>query len=516
MNRVLLFLQATDIRTIAVTLSCLFSIVIIITTPIPNDDAFAYLRAAEFFSEQGLNETLSSYGWFGYSVLIALVSQVIPFGLMFSAYLINILAFALLTHAFITLALEFRQAPVVGYAAAAVILFFPTISEMRYYLIRDFAYWAFCLTALVQLIRFNRTGHLLHAIGWLAAMTAAIFFRLEGLIILALSPFALLLPAGASNRKKTPMLFLLFGLILAGGFLTLVVFMLAGVNLVEIFNFTYRWYLPLLSNYPDTVATAAESLQQTARVSDELQGFSGKGVFVLIIGYGYTVLANLILTLGPPASAFLMYGFVTRRQSLPEECRGPWLGFLLGALLALCIFVSIMQFLTTRYAVMAALLLLSLLPLTIDNLYASARAHEKEKLFRTTCAVLLVYFAIDSLVTFGYSKRYIDEAAQWSGENIAAGETLITNSFAVAYYSGRVEAYDKIKTDPVETLQVLEGMTNISYLALALSHDDSHIREVLSEQGKFSELARFANSREDEVIIYRINNSANNSANNSF
>jgi hypothetical protein len=151
-----------DTRLIAVAISFLFSLIVIVGSPIPNDDAFSYIRAAELFNSQGLEAVLTSYGWYGYSVLISLVGKILPIGLISSAHLLNMLSFALLVYAFITLASEFRQTETVKIFAAIVILCFPTINEMRYYLIRDFAYWGFCLTALVQLIRYNKTQHLLY------------------------------------------------------------------------------------------------------------------------------------------------------------------------------------------------------------------------------------------------------------------------------------------------------------------------------------------------------------------
>lgn len=496
------FLQRGDPRLAAVVASCLISLVTIADNPIPNDDAFSYLRAAELFRTQGLEAMLSAYGWYGYSVLIALVNGIFPIGLINSAHLLNMLAFALLTVTFISLVAEYRDEPRVKLFAALVILLFPTINELRFNLIRDFGYWAFCLAALLQLIRFGKSGRPLHAAGWLLAMAGAVFFRLEGLVILALSPFALLVPWSLPHRGRR--LLVLGGLLLAGTATILLLFFLAGINLIEVFRFAYRWYLPLLAAYPDTLASAASGASLSEHISPQLAMFAGKGLIVLLAGYLYAVAATLVMTLGPPVALFLVYTWLTGRQRLDEAAKWPWLFFTGASLLSLLLFVSIMQFLTTRYAVMTALLLLTLMPLALDNLYLAAQASGRLQTCRRMAGFWLVYFVVDSLVSFGYSKAYIEEAIAWSRDNMAPGSTLQTNNFAVAYYSGLVAAYDEVDIDPAASLAALGGS---GYLVLELSHDELALREQLAGRDDLAELAAFANTRGDAIIIYRLSSS---------
>lgn len=493
-------LQSLDIRLGAIVLSVLFSLVVIAGSPIPNDDAFSYIKAAELFNAQGLDAALSTYGWYGYSVLISLTDSLLPLNMVNSAHLVNSLSFALLVYAFITLAMEYRQTRAIEFFAAVVILCFPTINEMRYYLVRDFAYWAFCLVALVQLIRFSKNGRLINAGGWLLAMAAAVFFRLEGLLILALSPFALLIPGQALDQRARKFLSLM-ALIFAGTLLTLLIFLLAGINLFTIFSFAYRWYLPLLAEYPDTLTGAAENTNLSIHISEQLEAFSGKGKLVLILGYLYSVLANIGMSLGPPASLFLIYGFISGKQKLTMASKWPWLLFLGSSLLALFLFVSIMQFLTTRYAVMTALLLLSLMPLTLESLYLQAKQSGKLLLFQRLLAGIVFFFLVDSLVSFGYSKQYIQDAINWSEDNLPDNSALLTNNFAVAYYSGRVEDYDKINKDPAETLALL---SDHHYLVIDVDFDEREIHERLMANSDLSELTRFSNRRNDAIIVYEI------------
>lgn len=503
-------LQSIDLRYIAILVSCFFSFIVIANSPIPNDDAFSYLKAAELFNEQGLNATLVTYGWYWYSVIIACLNNILPLGLMTTAHLVNMLSFALLVYAFITLATEYKATNTVKFFAAVVILAYPTINEMRYFLVRDFAYWAFCLTALIQFIRFNKTGARVHALGWTIAMAAAVLFRLEGLLLMAITPFALFMPGKYSSKdysgkQRASMFITLLFLGLATAGLILLLFTLAGINLFEVFNFTYRWYLPLLTEYSSTLSGAADvagdSTSLSFHISEEVESFTGKGLIVLFAGYLYSIISTVFMTLGPPVCLFLGYGFFTGKISFHPESKSLYWFFLGSTLLTLFIFVSIMQFLTTRYAVMASLLLLSLCPMVLESLYLQAQQNGKQNLFRLAFRICVLYFAADSLISFGYSKTYIKDASFWARDNIPLTSSVKSNSFAVAYFSGLIPEYDAINTDATEILPALAAQ---DYLIIDLPNDEVSARQMLLNYSGLEELARFSNKREDAIIIYQL------------
>ncbi len=85
----------------------IFSWLVTSSQVVLNDDAYSYLKAAEIFSDQGLKSTLGLYGWYGYSVVIAMADSILPTTLINSAHLFNALCFVLLTWFFITLVNEF-------------------------------------------------------------------------------------------------------------------------------------------------------------------------------------------------------------------------------------------------------------------------------------------------------------------------------------------------------------------------------------------------------------------------
>ena len=93
-------IQRIDIRLLAVGFSLLTSLFIATGSTLPNDDAYRYIRTAEIALSEGLSAAIENYAWAGYSLLIALVSQ-IGLDLFTAAYLINACFYGLLVYSFI-------------------------------------------------------------------------------------------------------------------------------------------------------------------------------------------------------------------------------------------------------------------------------------------------------------------------------------------------------------------------------------------------------------------------------
>ena len=62
----------------------------------------------------------------------------------------------------------------VHWLGALTILAYPLINEMRYFLIRDFAFWGFALLSLLHLVRYHQHGRWHNALYWCLALLTAI------------------------------------------------------------------------------------------------------------------------------------------------------------------------------------------------------------------------------------------------------------------------------------------------------------------------------------------------------
>jgi hypothetical protein len=490
----------TSIPLWAVLISCVFSIFSISTNPLLNDDAYGYLRAAEIFNTDGIRPVLDQYGWYGYSILIALADRVLPGELVASAHILNTLAYALVVFAFIKICSESQASRRIELFAALTILSFPLLNEMRYFLIRDFAFWAFTLLGLLLLLRLARNRKPLTALYCGLALLAATVFRLEGLLLVAVAPLSLLASPGSriANLRLAAKLLLVLSSALVAVF---VLALLAGVNLLDIAQYAYRFYLPLLFNFEALVSSTALNLSQLLFATDNFPGSSNAehGFVVLAFAYSYTVLANLVNALGVPLSALLVYSYLRGYLRPPLHLRWALSAYVTASVLALLCFVLIMHFLTQRYATLLCLLLLTLVPTALNNIYEHALANNARRKFHIIFGTLCAYLLIDSLISFGYSKQYLEDASAWAAAELPSAANIHTNNYALAYTSGRIPEYDKIS---LNTQEILQESRSDDYIMLDVKHDETTIKHQLDENPQLQLLQSFANKRGDEVRIY--------------
>lgn len=493
--------SSAPIALLAVLLSCLFSFVVILQNPLLNDDAYGYLRAAEVFATNGAQTVLETYGWYHYSFLIAWLDRVLPGDGLFAARVLNTALYALLTWIFIRLARELRDTPRVQLFAAACILLFPLVNEMRYFLIRDTGFWAFALLSVVFLIRYRATATLGNALGWCASLCLAAAFRLEALLLLALAPLSLLLPctqlAPAERGRRFARLLGVLGAVAA---LVLAAAFAAGFNLFALIAFAYRYYLPELAELLPGIRATAEGVGAAMFRPDNFPGEHSAihALPALLVGDLLALVTNLVNALGAPATLFLLYYRLRHAPlALPAAASRVLLTYIGGSLLALLLFVLIMHFLTQRYAALLCLLVLSMVPAMLDDVYAAAQQAGSVRRFRYAFGFLCFALLVDSLLSFGYSQSHIDQGIAWAHAEIPDGARVTTNNFALAYHSGRVPDYDKTVRDYAAIVAVAQRG---DYMLFEVDHDADTAD--LDANPELTELRRFSNERGDEVRVY--------------
>jgi hypothetical protein len=406
-----------------------------------------------------------------------------------------------LTYAFLLLVRELRDTPRVRLFAAVCILVFPLTNEMRFFLIRDTGFWAFALLSLVCLIRHNRTGDTRMAFWWSVTLVAASAFRLEGLLLLALAPWCLLLPdASMPMMERAQRCGRLVGILAAVALSVLLIALLAGLNLPDLVTYSYRWYLPLLGDLSGVLNGTASGVGAALFTADNFPGRDNTelSLAIALFGYGLALAMNLIEAVSVPLVILLLAGrFFPRREAAPVQAERAWNAYVVVMSLALLLFMLIMHFTTQRYATLLALLILARIPLVLDALYTRAQGSEKAfRHFHTCFIVFAFYFLVDSLFSFGHSNRHIEDAIAWTRAELPADAQLKTNNFALGYHSGHVIEYDKIERD---TALVAADSRSGDYLALELDDDaDSE----LDSDPRFVRLQRFVNERDDQVLVY--------------
>ncbi|MEY4640986.1 MAG: hypothetical protein RLZZ227_980 [Pseudomonadota bacterium] len=494
--------SSLPLASLAVLLSCVFSVLVILQNPLLNDDAYKYLRAAQMFNTDGAVAVLQSYGWYNYSILIALLDRIVPGDMLIAAHVLDTTFYALLTWVFMRLCGELRASYRVQAFAAVCILGFPLTNEMRYFLIRDTGFWAFSLLSVVLLIRYRNTGALRTALGWSLALCAAVVFRLEALLLLALAPLCLLTPDLLARSQRISRFLRVLGVLLATLVVIMLVTLAAGVDLIALISYAYRYYLPLLADLFPLLTNTARDASTALFTPDNHPGGDNiaVGMALVLFGDALALLGNLVYALSLPIVALMLY-YRMRHSPLALTAAGSsvLVTYIGAAMLSLLLFVLIMHFLTQRYAALLSLLLLSLVPLMLDDLYATAQQRGTTRRFRYVLGFFCLYYVVDSLVSFGYSQRHLDDGIAWARDELPANTRLHTNSVVIAYHSGRIPDYDQTSRDIAGLVQ---ASASGDYLVLDLARGDADA-ERLEANDQLRPVQSFANERGDEVRVYQ-------------
>ncbi len=425
-----------DVRYYAIAASLLLSFYTVLVKATPNVDAYTYLRAAEIYLHDGLAAASAYYPWATYPALIAELHALSGMEMLNAAQVWNALFYSLLTWAFISVIREIDKSLRLSIIAAACILLYPQMNEYRPYIIRDIGYVAFSLTALLHLVRLNRHHRFVHAIGFNIACVTAALFRPEAIAYLALAPLALLFNSQTSLYRRLQSLATVYGVstaLLAVVMLTLISF---GISPVQKFAQGFSVYQPFLMQAVSLFQEGSPALS-TAVFNEHAAMFSGQYIIIfLIAGLLSILMIKLVTGFGWVYLLIILYGLKKRLHQIPQYVSGPMIAYLLIAAGILLAFVFVTRFLTTRYTLLFATVVVLLVPVIIDRALELAIQKNYLRTFNRIAALLVIYLLIDATVSFGESKRIERNAAEWVQQAQTQAQPLITNSALIAYLAG--------------------------------------------------------------------------------
>ena len=435
--------QDIDVRVLAVAASAVLSVYTILWPQLPNDDAYRYIRTADIFLNHGLTAALDHYSWPGYSILIALVSQP-GLSLLTAASLINALFHALLVFSFVSVVKTLDTSRPVLWLAALTVLVYPELNEYRYLVIRDTGFWAFSMLGLWQFLLYLRQRRLLVGLGFALALGLAFLFRPEAMLYLVLTPLYLLFDRRQANSKNRRDLLKLSAVVLGSGAAVVYGLSSAGINLIALLTEFVSVYRPFLLNTinPSDADAAAASV---IIFGEHAAAFSGRYLgAVIAAGLLVVVFMNIFYAISGPYFWLLAYGWYRRHLRLRDpELKPLWIWLLINALILL-VFVLVTRYLSSRYAMLLALMLVVQVPFVVSAILSRIKGGPGE---RAVWFFLLLFFCfclIDSTISFGKSKAWLLDTAGYVSRQAEAGSKVLTNNPTIAYFSGRVEAYDEV------------------------------------------------------------------------
>ena len=490
-----------DIRLLAVFASLLISLLTSAFGSVPNNDAYGYIRTAEIFSDEGFAAAFAHYEWATYSLFISIVHKLPGVDLIAAAYFLNALFYGLLVYSFISIIREIDDSDRVLLLAAITILVYPQLNEYRLYIIRDIGFWSLSLFSLWQFMVFGRTHNYRNAMWFCAALLLAATFRVEAISYLLVVPLCLLIDEriARDQRIKYGLFFTGFSLVLL--ILAIVVSQLAGLGLIKLFTDFVSVYAPFLSS--TLFPTEAESLTlATAIFNEHAANYSREYLTLfLLVGLSAILLANLFNGIGGPFLIVLAIGHFKKLCAIEKHNFAPILAILLVNGLILFLFIIVTRFLSSRYTMLLCLVLALFVPLILDRLLQWSGSAGKKVLVTRLIAVFLLYCAIDAYISFGSTKNYLYDAADWIAENSSPGTMVLTNNTAIAYFSGKVQEYDLTQRNLTEeeVLQTSPG----SFIAVETTPVMRQLFQSNAISSRVEQLIAFPDDEEQRLVVYR-------------
>lgn len=493
-----------DVRLPAVLISLLLSVWLVYVDGVVNNDGILYLKAARAFARGDAAAAAQIYTWPFYSWLIAAFHQATGLGLETAAHIIDALFGALLVYAFITLVALFDKRRGTLICAAVVILLWPALNKYRAEVIRDVAYWACYLSALVFFLRFYARPAAFHlAIAWGVAMVAGSLFRIEGMVLLIALPLVLLFD-GRSPVMARMRHFLMAESVLLGCALAIACYWMAQPGDV-IFSGRLaepmEWLQRLPQLFSDELSARAHTVERTL-LSEYSSGYAMGAVLLTL---GLIIVGDFISNIEVLHLFLAGYPFVFRdfRESLRFKRVLLWVALL--NLAVIFIFALEYFFLIGRYIMPLSLLALVFAPIGLMRLYERWTAMRREGvawrrnwLFVVVCLGFAVAL-VDSTYSLGPSKQYLREGGLWIQANVSRPARILMNSEIAAFYAGRY-AFPQRGFD---ASMKQERWKEFEYVGYAVSHRDKEKAESMrATLGGKEPVARFANERGDQLLIF--------------
>lgn len=467
-------------------------------THVLSHDSLLYLRTAQAFLDHGLQAAIELYSWPLLSILIAGVHQVTGLTLALSGHMIIALLYAALVCAFVSLVRDLGGSSKTQLLAMLVIIIFPTLNDYRSYITRDIGYWLLTLLSLQQLLRFALHTHFKHAVGWFIFTLAAIGFRTEAIFFAVLSPLAILFDYQLSTKQRFKMTGILYGLFSCVAIVALII-----IFTIPALSGKLRLFSELL-NIGAFFQQLSLQLEQTisnfAALAHHKYFAEDMGI-IFISGLIGLVLYTILHALALPYLVLLCW---QPRKKLFKDPRQKT--YLIAYALIIISYLMLLSFkkyfITDRFCLTAVLIIMLALPFCIENIWDKDSITQRRFSWQKILIVmLLLYPALDSLITSGNSKKYIADAAEWVSTHKPADTRFVTNYEHIAVIGANCwHSCFKAKSSTI----VKQAQQQTGLIAIRLRHKEQAVFEeinVLLASSDWSLLQSFSNEVDDKVLI---------------
>ena len=397
----------------------------LIIDPVINNDGVTYLAIAQMMLDGEWAKSFDYYSWPYYSVFIAATAKIFFLEVETAAHLLNAILATSLTLAFVCIVAELsNNNRSIIMIAMLVILFFPSITKYRSFIIRDFGYLSCYLWSLYFIFRFCSTLNKSHLIGWLLFAALSCLFRFEGVAFLLIAPYFLLLFTARRMPHRRKILSVLSVLIIS-----------VSVALVI-------WYIN--DKYASMIEVAREQGKDIHNVIDlflanikeklggaELTPLRSTSMFAKDVT---NVVYELVRRMAVFYFLFSVYGYIRGLGFTSNLMKRIWIVYVATNFLMLVGFSLYNNFLVSRYTMATALTLLILSPFVINQLLLNFKNTSQVK--RVASIISIGILLLASLEGMGVhtKKKHIKEAGLWLKSEVGDGASFYSNDRLMHYY----------------------------------------------------------------------------------
>lgn len=491
---------------VAVLGSLALSLAAVWQDPVINRDGVLYLLAARLLVAGDWQAALALHPLPGYPLLLAGVSLLPGLDAEAAAHWVNAALSAGLAAGFVSLVARLDTRAAARWLAVLLVLAWASGNDYRSELIRDHGYLCLVMWALLALLTDHDRPHWRLALGWMLLILGAALFRVEAIVLALLWPLLLAFGAdrdGARGRGKNggggwrlwcrlgapPLL----ACALTGG-------ILAAVGALDGFAVYAdlaheRWQAGLI----ERTAAFVESLALPGGHVAEL------APLLLLAWLAVLALAALVQALTP---AYTLLALAVLRRAPPGLTGRLLLGGIGVQVLVLCAGAGVLFFVSTRYALLPALLLLALLPGALLDTAARWRRAQPgtQALVAAPAALLvaaLVYTTADGVLDSGRDKLYLRAAGSWLVRQLPPQARVQVNDDILWHYAQRADTLlpraRPQRVPATEMLALLRGGGPDGYDYVAIRFDREEPPPTAAPHG-WLRCARFAGR--GEVRVY--------------
>lgn len=418
-----LFKNPVYLTFLASTLLSLIAIFGAVT--IGKDGAF-YIDIAQSVSSDGWFSAFEKFNWPWYSILIAIIHDLIKVDHEVVAYALTVLFMA--GTCSLVVSMVKRKAPEAAYWAVLLVLSIPVFNDFRAEIIRETGFWFFIILS-VWLVNRNNSNTFLNGFFIQVSIILAALFRVEALFIVPAVFFYLVFDGKVpALRNRVLNIFKVFSIYFLFSFLLIFVLLFTeldgGVfsqkriaNVLELINpyHIYESFLFVSDKFAQAVL---------------LKWSHSDAPVIVFFGFLAALIFRIISYAG--IFSFILFDSVGR-AGLIQGCKKYKLNIIAIGLYfcILLIFFFQVRFVNSRYSSLLLILSVPILAVALNEV-----KYKWPRLIKVFIFVsVLVMFA--NVISISTKKSHYLEAAQWVKENTSKLDSIYYEDSRIAYYAGR-------------------------------------------------------------------------------